>query len=192
MPSARNAFPRSRYVVFFTIALVGLALDLASKSWMFANLGMPNDQAPWWLWDNIFGFQTALNEGALFGMGQGKGVIFIALSLVAVVGVVYWLFVAGGAIELWLTVALGGVMAGTLGNLYDRMGLPGLVWADQGRAGEPVYAVRDFILFQCAWFDWPNFNIADSFLVCGACMLAWHACFHQEPVVSAAAQQPSA
>lgn len=181
MSDARKAFPPSRYAVFFSIALVGLALDLISKSWMFTTFGMPGEQPTYWLWQNIFGFQTALNEGALFGMGQGRGVIFIALSLAAATGVVYWLFVAGAASELWLTIALGGVTAGTLGNLYDRLGLAGLKWNFPGdRIGEPVYAVRDFILFQCPWFEWPNFNVADSFLVCGAGMLAWHAIFHHE------------
>ena len=39
---------------------------------MFARLGMPGpDSRTWWLWDGVFGFQTSLNEGALFGMGQG-------------------------------------------------------------------------------------------------------------------------
>jgi signal peptidase II len=38
-----------------------------------------------------------------------------------------------------------------------------------------VYAVRDWILLQ--WSDqlrWPNFNLADSFLVVGACLLLLH------------------
>ena len=40
------------------------------------------------------------------------------------------------------------------------------------RAGETVYAVRDWILVQ--WNDrwrWPNFNIADALLVVGAGVL---------------------
>jgi lipoprotein signal peptidase len=28
---------------------------------------------------------------------------------------------------------------------------------------------------------WPNFNIADSLLVCGACLLMWHAFIWREP-----------
>ena len=37
--------------------------------------------------------------------------------------------------------------------------------------------MRDWIHFEIAaiGFDWPVFNIADSLLVCGAIMLAWHA-----------------
>ena len=43
---------------------------------------------------------------------------------------------------------------------------------DPMRAGEQVYAVRDWILLQYnARWVWPNFNIADALLVCGTCLL---------------------
>ena len=78
--------------------------------------------------------------------------------------------------DLWLTIALGGVMAGVLGNLYDRLGLPGEVWPSGPRMGEPVFAVRDWILWQASdQWRWPNFNLADSFLVVGAAILFFRA-----------------
>jgi signal peptidase II len=72
-----------------------------------------------------------------------------------------------------LLVALGMIVGGILGNLYDRLGLPGLRWhAASGREGQPVLAVRDWIHFQIpGLFDWPIFNIADSWLVIGAAIL---------------------
>ena len=39
--------------------------------------------------------------------------------------------------------------------------------------GAPVYAVRDWLDFHL--IRWPIFNLADSFLVCGAALLIWHA-----------------
>ena len=61
------------------------------------------------------------------------------------------------------------LLAGTLGNLFDRLGLHGL----KDLRGETVYAVRDFLDF---WFfndgfHWATFNFADMYLVVGACML---------------------
>lgn len=165
-----KAVAANRYAVFSTIALIGCALDLATKHWVFAALGRPGGPT-WWIWEGIFGFQTSLNEGALFGMGQGKVWLFAALSVAAAVGIVYWLFVAGAARDWLLTVALGCVMAGILGNLYDRLGF----WSLPGGPAGPVHAVRDWILVKYQNWVWPNFNLADSFLVCGAAMLVWHA-----------------
>jgi signal peptidase II len=101
--------------------------------------------------------------------------VFCVLSLLAAVGILYWLFVRKAARDVGLTVALAAVTAGIFGNLYDRTGLHGLKWHVPGREGEPVYAVRDWIHFQLGWFDWPIFNIADTLLVCGAAVLLIYA-----------------
>jgi signal peptidase II len=173
-----KAVPASRYIVFFSIAVAGCLVDLATKSWMFHWLGMPGERPVWWVWKDVFGFQTSLNEGALFGMGQGMSMLFAGLSIAALAGILAWLFLAGAACDRLLTIALGCVTAGILGNLYDRLGLSGLQWlVTDGRhqAGEPVYAVRDFILVMIGKWPWPTFNVADSLLVCGAALLAWHA-----------------
>ena len=97
---------------------------------------MPRPGPIWWLWPDVFGFQTSLNEGALFGMGQGMVPVFAALSVVAALGILYWLFCLGAARDWLLTVALGCVTAGILGNLYDRLGLPGLTWG----MGHPLHS----------------------------------------------------
>ncbi|MFO1019507.1 MAG: signal peptidase II [Planctomycetales bacterium] len=74
---------------------------------------------------------------------------------------------------MWLTISLGFVMAGTLGNLFDCLGLHGLT-DDRGAV---ICCVRDFIYFRI--INWPIFNFADSFLVTGAIMLVLQA-FWQE------------
>jgi signal peptidase II len=172
---------KSGYVLFFGMAILGLTLDLASKSWIFADRGMPLQKEPIWLIPDVFSLETSLNEGALFGMGAGWGLLFIALSIAAMVGIVYWIFWGGAAHDWLLCFALGGILAGILGNLYDRLGLPGLTWTTRLKPGHPdlvgerVYAVRDFLHFQYDWFDWPIFNLADSMLVCGVAFLIFHA-----------------
>ena len=68
--------------------------------------------------------------------------------------------------------ALGLILAGTLGNLYDRVVFNG---------------VRDFLHWNYL-FDWPVFNVADCCLVCGACLLLLQA-FGRQPATKA---QPAA
>lgn len=178
--SGGSRFPVSRYGVYFGVAALGLTADLATKGWIFARLGMPGPDAettaivpPYLEW------QTSLNEGALFGLGGGLQAVFALLSALALGFIVWWLFAAGNARSLPLTLALGGVSAGILGNLFDRLGLHGLTTAD----GRAIYAVRDWVHFQIPqWgFDWPNFNVADSLLVTGAAVLVVHAFLQPAP-----------
>jgi signal peptidase II len=176
-PSTGPAIPASRYVLFFAIAGGGCIADLVTKSWIFARLGQPPSQT-WWLIDDVVGFQTSLNQGALFGMGQGFVVFFAIMSILAALGILAWLFLARAAADLPLTIALAMVTAGIFGNLYDRLGLHGLKWSyttDLHEIGQPIYAVRDWILVMIGDWPWPTFNIADSMLVCGAILLVWHA-----------------
>ena len=180
--AAAESVPVNRYLIFGSLALVGCFVDLWTKQVMFAWRGLPppwrqtsTPHAPWWIWENILGIETQLNQGALFGMGQGKVWLFATLSFIAAGGITYWLFGAKAARDLFLTIALGLIMGGILGNLWDRLGL----WTSPN--GQTIYAVRDWILIAYGGADlpilgtrWPNFNIADSLLVCGAGMLIWH------------------
>lgn len=176
----RNPIPPNRWVLFLLLAVLGCTVDLWTKARVFSWPDLRAGETRW-LWPEILGehvgLQLSWNEGALFGMGQGMVWLFASLSVVAAVAIPVWLFWFGAARDLWLTVALGCVMAGVLGNLYDRLGLSGEVWPGPGeRAGQTVRAVRDWILVQASpeW-RWPNFNVADSLLVTGACILLLHA-----------------
>ncbi|HTQ38733.1 MAG TPA: signal peptidase II [Pirellulales bacterium] len=179
---ATTPVPASRIALFLGLIIVGCAADLATKHWIFAKLGMPYESPPIVLAPGVFSLTTSLNEGALFGLGQGMTWVFAGLSVLAAMGIFYWLFFAGAGHDWWLTVALGVLMAGIFGNLYDRLGLPGLVWEPPNpRAGQVVHAVRDWLHLEIRkiHFDWPVFNLADSLLVLGACMLFWHVAWRE-------------
>jgi signal peptidase II len=174
--------PRNRYAWFFSLAILGLAIDLVSKSLVFEQLGFPGGQRPEPFFNGwvMFTFVTSVNEGALWGIGQGYTWVFALLSIVAIVAVCVWLFVYKAANSLWLTIALGLIMAGTLGNLYDRAGMHGILVN-----GELLYGVRDFLLFTFGGWPWPVFNFADCFLVAGAIMLGIQAFLLEEPATAA-------
>lgn len=171
LPAETEAIPRSRYVVFCSVSVLGCAADLLSKHWIFQWRGLPREGNEWWLWEPYVGIETAINIGALFGLGGGYGAVFAGLSIVAAIGIVVWLFRYGAAHDRWLTWALSLVMGGIFGNLYDRLGL----WVQPGYPEQWNSGVRDWILFRYGDFTWPNFNIADALLVCGAAMLMLHA-----------------
>ena len=192
-PRFRAEFPRGRWLLFVLPLVVGLAADLWTKSAMFRFLefpdGMIEQRTHWWI-DGVAGVQLSLNPGALWGLGSGWAPIFAMMSLVAAVGIIWWLFVAGAAKSRFLTLLLGFVMAGIFGNLYDRLGLHGIVMWEFIGGGQcfamsgmelpagleliretPLHVVRDWILVMIGSYHWPNFNLADCWLVSGAILL---------------------
>lgn len=158
--------------LFVAVAIVGLALDLGTKSAVFAWRGLPGDQPKWFLIEPYVGIQTSCNPGALFGMAKGQQKIFATVSIIFLVGMIYWISTSKTRLG-WATLfALGAIAAGILGNLHDRLGL----WHFDGLHPDFRYCVRDWILFQYGdQYVWPNFNLADSYLVCAAIyILAWN------------------
>jgi lipoprotein signal peptidase len=100
-----------------------------------------------------------VNHGALFGFlrdyKSAANLAFAAISLLAAAAIIVWSYQRTTAADRWLCAALGLILAGTLGNFYDRLVFNG---------------VRDFLHWNYL-FDWPVFNIADCCLVVGACLL---------------------
>jgi signal peptidase II len=96
-----------------------------------------------------------VNHGTLFSLGgEHANGLFAAVSVMAAIAIVYWSRRRSTSSDLALCAALGFILAGTLGNLYDRIAFQG---------------VRDFLYFY--WIEWPVFNVADCCLVCGASVL---------------------
>jgi signal peptidase II len=175
---------RSFRWLFWSLAVIGLVLDQASKYGVFAALYNEGEGGKVALVPGAFdllaqytrerelGTDLAarlrtvsgemlprVNQGALFGMGGDNGALanltFAVISFLAAGAIIYWSTRRSLAKDRWLCAALGLILAGTLGNLYDRV---------------IFHGVRDFFHWHYA-FDWPVFNIADCCLVCGAGML---------------------
>ncbi len=176
-PKQTGAVPVSRFVTFIAITVIGCLIDLYTKFAMLAWRGMEGEKPDYWIIENYVGIQVALNEGALFGMGKGYGMVFAGLSVVALIGIGYWLFYRRAAQSWFLTISLASVAAGILGNLYDRLGM----WTPPGQPDQYRDEVRDWILLRWGEYTWPNFNIADCLLVCGAAMLMIYALLARDP-----------
>jgi signal peptidase II len=101
---------------FVLTAGVGLAADLYTKS--LAAKSLANGEVvvavPGWL-----RFEYVQNRGAVFGIAQGQRWAFLIVSALAVAFLVY-LFANSGRRRAY-QVVLGMLLAGVLGNLYDRV-----------------------------------------------------------------------
>ena len=101
------------------------------------------------------------NEGAAFSLFANSASphtvrwTLIGFSLVAALAVLIAMVRLGSRFSL-TTIALALILGGALGNVHDRI----------------VYgSVVDFIEVHIFTYPWPDFNIADSAIVVGACLL---------------------
>jgi len=101
------------------------------------------------------------NDGAAFSMFADSAsphavrVALITFTLVAALAVLIAMIRLGRRVTL-TTVALALILGGALGNVHDRIAYGSVV---------------DFIEVHIVHYHWPDFNVADSSIVCGACLL---------------------
>lgn len=185
--------PRHRYAardlraiaVFVAVGVAFLAADLALKSWSFANVAgapvtldadqpdrpdlvIPHHDAQT-LVPYVLSLKLWTNTGAVFGIGKGGQGFFMIVSVIATAFILFTF--ARSDRDAWLIhVSLAMILAGAIGNLYDRM---------------QFNAVRDMLwLFPGIHLPfgltWPGgssdlypwlFNIADAGLVIGVAVL---------------------
>jgi signal peptidase II len=164
-------------MLFFGTTILGLALDLWTKVEAFRHLvieivRLPEgvvrvtksreiEFLPGWLH-----FHATANQGAVFGIGQGKRWLFIVVSIGAIAFLTY-LFSTSGRQRIYQFI-LGLLLAGVLGNMYDRIVF--------GYVRDMIYALP----------RWPNvfpwiFNVADSMLCVGVFLLIVYSLLHKGP-----------
>ncbi|MEO6910269.1 MAG: signal peptidase II [Edaphobacter sp.] len=155
-PSSRNT-QDSRIPLLVLAALV-IVLDRASKIWIVhhINPGYAINVVP-----GVFRLTHVLNTGAAFSLfaDSASPVLLrnslIGFSILAVIIVLAMIWRTGRTLSL-TGIALALILGGAIGNLYDRL-----------RFGHVV----DFLEVHIVHYHWPDFNIADSCIVIGACLL---------------------
>jgi signal peptidase II len=140
------------------IAAVVILIDRLTKIWINTHIYLSHGIT---IIPNFFRLDHVLNTGAAFSVfseshSPNKVRYFlIAFSIFAVLIVLVMLWRTGQTLST-ASVALALILGGALGNLYDRI----------------VYLhVVDFLEFHIKHYFWPSFNIADSAIVIGACLL---------------------
>lgn len=97
------------------------------------------------------------NYGAAFGILQNKKIFFIIITVVVLSFIIY--FIKRYNVNFWTKFSLTMIIAGAIGNLIDRV-----------RLGYVI----DFIDVKFGTlYDFPVFNVADSFIVVGTILLAY-------------------
>ena len=149
--------------------LVGLVsttvfvLDQLTKWWIRQTL-QPGESIG--VLESCFQIVHARNPGGAFsflaGAHEGFRTVFFLVASVVAIGVLVHVLRSTPASNRLLTFALAGLLGGALGNLVDRV-----------RLGH----VTDFLDVHWSGYHWPAFNVADSFISVGLCILVVHVLF---------------
>ena len=150
-------FPR-RLPWLLTISALIILADRLTKTWVAAHIPM-GGAIP--VIPRVLRITHWTNEGAAFSLFAESPSphivrwVLVGFGSCLVLAVLIALVRLGNRFTL-ITVALAFVLGGALGNLHDRI----------------LYgSVVDFIEVHIFTYHWPDFNVADSSVVTGACLL---------------------
>jgi len=140
------------------ISAIVIFLDRLSKEWVTLHIPM-GGAIP--VVPHFLRISHWLNDGAAFSLFADSASphtvrwVLVGFSLVAALAVLVFLVRLGNRFTA-TTIALALVFAGALGNVHDRIAYGSVV---------------DFIEVHIFAYHWPDFNLADSAIVIGACLL---------------------
>ncbi len=140
---------RKREIVLIAVIVL---IDLLTKSWSEAAIGLGNQQV---IIENFFSITIARNTGAAWSVFEGEMTFFYIMTIIALAVMFYGLFSAK-KINWLFRISLCLMIAGTLGNFFDRLTL---------------HYVRDFLDFIIFGYDYPIFNVADISLCIGVFLM---------------------
>jgi len=142
---------RPHWATFLGLAAVVVVLDQLTKAWLTSFLG-PGQSVD--VVGDLIRLVHSRNAGGLFGFLQGQALPFALVSMV-VVGLIV-VYHARSRRNAYLSLALGLLLGGALGNLTDRL-----------RLGYVV----DFVDAGIGDLRWYTFNVADAAISCAILLL---------------------
>jgi len=148
-------------LLYYVFAAIVFALDQWTKRLIVRHLEL-NESIP--VLGEFFEITSHRNRGAAFGILQNQRWFFIVITIVIVVGIVWFLQKTRKANKKLLPFALSLLLGGAFGNFLDRL-----------LHGEVV----DFLKFRFQFsffgtpvdYTYPIFNVADSAIVVGVALI---------------------
>jgi signal peptidase II len=154
---------RRRWALFLGLAAAVVILDQASKLWVdasfdIASRAIPAGQpgGPTEILGDLLRIAKTYNDGAIFGIFEAIAPLMALLSLLVIVGIGWFEWRHGAAAGTLVTVGLGLLLGGAIGNLIDRV-----------RIGQVIDFV-DMGIGDARWYAW---NVADAAVFVGLLVL---------------------
>ena len=149
------------------VAVLAIGVDQATKWWILLDVMNPPRVIDV---THFFNIVLVWNRGISFGIFSNDSIVGVwILSLLALIIVGFLANWLRKAESKRVTIALGLIIGGAIGNVIDRA----------------VHtAVLDFLDFYVGSFRWPAFNAADSFITVGAVLLILDSLFSRGAIQS--------
>ena len=146
---------------YYLYALIVFLLDQATK-WMIVKRIPIGEERP--ILGEFFVITSHRNRGAAFGILQNQRWFFIIITLVVVIGILWYIRRTILEGKVLLSFALSLLLGGALGNFLDR--------ALFGEVVDFLQFTFDFTLFgKAIYYIYPIFNVADSAIVIGVILI---------------------
>lgn len=137
---------------YYLIAIFVILLDQFTK-WLIVNNMFLGESIT--IIDHVLYITSHRNRGAAWGILQGQMWLFYVITIVVIVGIIFYLHKAARG-KMLFGVSLALMLGGAIGNFIDRVLRKEVV---------------DFIHTYIFSYNFPVFNIADSALVIGVILL---------------------
>jgi len=139
-----------------------------------------------------FNLSYSRNPGGLFGYfgslpDPWRGVLLTLLPVVAVI--LIFLFLTRADADALTRFGLASILGGAVGNLIDRVFRGEVVDFLDAYVSSP--ALADWLVRTFGTAHWPTFNVADSCIVTGACLLILDMLRSGQPAHEAGGEAPA-
>jgi len=135
------------YIFSFIFLIIDFISKIIIQNYMTLNSSIP-------IIKNFFSITYVRNIGAAFSILSGKQLFLIILGIIILIGIIY--YVNKDKLNNLKVIYYSLLIGGIIGNLIDRI----------------IYnSVIDFLDFKIFGYDYPIFNLADTFICIGVILI---------------------
>lgn len=135
----------------FIFSFILFFIDIISKTIIKSTMNLSSSII---VIPNFFKITYVLNDGAAFSILRGKQLLLIIIGIILFLMILY--YIKKDKLNNYKVFYYSLLIGGLFGNLFDRIVYNGVI---------------DFLDFNIFGYDYPIFNLADTFIVIGVILI---------------------
>lgn len=135
----------------FIFSLIFFIIDIISKTIIKSTMNLSSSIM---VIPNFFNITYVINDGAAFSILRGELLLLIIIGVILFLMILY--YIKKDKLNNYKVFYYSLLIGGLFGNLFDRIVYNGVI---------------DFLDFKLFGYDYPIFNLADTFIVIGVILI---------------------